>query len=316
MHSSCVRAPALATACCALTFAWVSGCRLGYEETAVLGRTVPPDTSVTGATGGEAGAAPETGGTTSDPGGAAGDVGVAGSSGGAGGTLSSGGSGGTSTGARGGASADGGSGSSKGGTGGSTGGSGASGGSGATTGSGGTSAGTSGNGGSGGTSGSSGVGGSGASAGSGSGGYAGASSLGDCVTASYGGHDYAFCDVSVNWQTAEDDCVSIGMHLARVDDAYENQFLVDNSHFSGQNKLMWLGGSDAAVEGEWRWVDAELFWLGDSGGSVQNGLYSNWYPVQPGNSPILDCAALDVTNGSNWSSVTCLGNWVFACESP
>ena len=57
---------------------------------------------------------------------------------------------------------------------------------------------------------------------------------------------------------------------------------------------LWLGGSDASVEGEWRWVEGpegeedngqgKLFWRGtglDTGGQLVNGMYENWN--KPGN---------------------------------
>ena len=35
------------------------------------------------------------------------------------------------------------------------------------------------------------------------------------------------------------------------------------------------------MEGEWRWLTGELFWLGDETGSAQNGLYENWNSGEP-----------------------------------
>jgi hypothetical protein len=133
----------------------------------------------------------------------------------------------------------------------------------------------------------------------------------------YGGGDYVFCDEAVLWTTARDDCASIGMHLVRVDDANENQFLFDNAPlYTASTRFVWFGGSDSAVEGEWRWLDGELFWLGDSAGSAPNGLFSNWYPTQPGNAPALDCMGIEVGQSTNWNSLACTGSWTFVCESP
>lgn len=51
---------------------------------------------------------------------------------------------------------------------------------------------------------------------------------------------------------------------------------------------IWVGGSDAAVEGEWRFTDGpnsgELFWVGTSTGSAQNGHYTGWGSGEPNNS--------------------------------
>lgn len=51
----------------------------------------------------------------------------------------------------------------------------------------------------------------------------------------------------------------------------------------------WIGASDAAVEGEWRWVTGPeagtLFWIGDEGvGTPVPGMFSNWNAGEPNNS--------------------------------
>ncbi len=43
----------------------------------------------------------------------------------------------------------------------------------------------------------------------------------------------------------------------------------------------WVGGSDAAVEGEWRWQDGTQFWQGNFGGSAVGGMYNNWGAGEP-----------------------------------
>ncbi len=51
---------------------------------------------------------------------------------------------------------------------------------------------------------------------------------------------------------------------------------------------IWMNGSDATVEGEWRFTggpdSGDIFWLGASGGSAQNGHYTNWSAGEPNNS--------------------------------
>lgn len=50
----------------------------------------------------------------------------------------------------------------------------------------------------------------------------------------------------------------------------------------------WIGASDAAVEGEWRWVTGPeagtLFWNGDGNGTPAPGMFSNWNAGEPNNS--------------------------------
>jgi hypothetical protein len=159
----------------------------------------------------------------------------------------------------------------------------------------------------------------GSSGAGGAGGFAGASSLGDCQSSTYGGHTYVFCDVKVTWTAARDNCASVGMQLARVDDAGENTFLGSNFYASPPLQGMWLDATDAAVEGEWRWADnGDLFWLGDKAGSAQNGLYSGWYPgSQPSaTTAVRDCVLMDINNSSHdWYDADCSFTQQYVCES-
>lgn len=62
-------------------------------------------------------------------------------------------------------------------------------------------------------------------------------------------------------------------YLATVTSESEQQFLVDafDAFPNGATPWIWIGGSDAAVDGEWRWVTGpeagQLFWKGDSKGA-------------------------------------------------
>jgi hypothetical protein len=144
-----------------------------------------------------------------------------------------------------------------------------------------------------------------------------AASLGDCRSLTYAMHSYLFCNVKVGWTDARDNCASIGMQLVRVDDSGENQFLLDNMYASAPISGIWIGASDAAVEGEWRWVDGTLFWLGAKTGMAQNGLYNDWYAgTQPaGQQASRDCAALDRNAGGGWFDSDCPVAKEYACES-
>lgn len=77
-------------------------------------------------------------------------------------------------------------------------------------------------------------------------------------------------------------------YLATITSESEQQFI--NETFDGLGGFtthgVWIGASDAEVEGEWRWVDGpeagELFWLGDEDGEAVG--YANWEPAtEPNN---------------------------------
>jgi hypothetical protein len=293
-----------------------AGCRIGYDEILVSDQNAGRD----GGTGASVGSGGSNGGTDS----AASGAGQAGADA-TGGALARGGNGGspanggtTTAGGDGGApetAGSGGAGESAGGSSGADGGvSGTSGGS------------PAGPGGEPGDGGASDAGASGASGGSGgsggttggvfgAGGFAGAASLGDCQLKDFAGHDYVFCDVNLPWTEARDNCASIGMLLVRVDDGDESQWVADNVYDSPPRQGVWIGASDAAQEGEWRWTDGTLFWLGSSSGAVQDGLFNAWYPTQPSGQEPRDCAALD-GNELGWYDLDCTIPQPYACESP
>jgi hypothetical protein len=105
------------------------------------------------------------------------------------------------------------------------------------------------------------------------------------------------------------------MRLRRAADDAENQFVAASAYLSVPMSGIWIGASDSAVEGEWRWTDGDLFWLGDRGGSVQNGLYEAWYDVQPSGQQDRHCCMLDSDGAGGWLDVNCDFLKEYACES-
>lgn len=91
----------------------------------------------------------------------------------------------------------------------------------------------------------------------------------------------------VSWQSAAAAAAAAGGYLATVTSADENDAIFS---LVG-NKVAWLGGSDAAHEGEWLWVTGESF-----------STYKNWASGEPNN--LLNEDYL-VTWGSNgtWNDI-------------
>ncbi|KUF09733.1 C-type lectin domain-containing protein [Pseudoponticoccus marisrubri] len=68
------------------------------------------------------------------------------------------------------------------------------------------------------------------------------------------GHVYLRSADRARWSEAREICAQGGGHLATVTSAAENAFLT--AHFDGSDRI-WLGGTDAAQEGTWRWITGE-----------------------------------------------------------
>ncbi len=103
------------------------------------------------------------------------------------------------------------------------------------------------------------------------------------------GHFYEFVNAgSISWTAARDAAAThkyFGLqgYLVTVTSAAESSFV--SSKLQGEG---WLGASDAAVEGEWRWVTGpeagQQFWQGLGNGSPVAGRYNNWNDIEPNNS--------------------------------
>ena len=81
----------------------------------------------------------------------------------------------------------------------------------------------------------------------------------------YNGHSYYRSTGSMTWTDARTACANMGGHLVTVTTPAENNFIF-NLWPSG-----WIGLSDEAVEGQWRWVTGEPYTWG------------NWNPGEPNN---------------------------------
>jgi alpha-tubulin suppressor-like RCC1 family protein len=103
------------------------------------------------------------------------------------------------------------------------------------------------------------------------------------------GNYYEFIPASgIRWSTAREvaetrSCNGLGGHLATITSPEENNFV----RALVTTDRAWLGGSDAAQEGIWRWISGPeagtQFWQGGPDGQPVGGAYVNWAPGQPDN---------------------------------
>jgi len=107
------------------------------------------------------------------------------------------------------------------------------------------------------------------------------------------------------------------MRLVRIDDAAENSWLVSVA-FAGITSTSsvywpWIGATDQAVVGEWRWTDGALFWMGGSNGAAQGGLYNNWVAGSPtSGGAATDCTFLQ--HSAYWADTQCTKLQPYFCE--
>lgn len=106
------------------------------------------------------------------------------------------------------------------------------------------------------------------------------------------GHWYEFIAApSITWVDADSAATGLGAgwNLASITTAAEETFII--SLITGtiaQRTHVWIGGTDAAIEGTWTWTDGESFFP------------TNWWGGEPNNSGNEDYLALDF-RGSAWA---------------
>jgi len=98
-----------------------------------------------------------------------------------------------------------------------------------------------------------------------------ASSIGTGVFNPANGHTYVLLDKSA-WTAAESQAVALGGHLVSINNAAENQFLLDNfCNGADSKRVLWIGLTDDGTEGHFRWTSGEPV------------TYTNWFTGEPNN---------------------------------
>lgn len=93
------------------------------------------------------------------------------------------------------------------------------------------------------------------------------------------GHWYQVvsAECGITWTAARDSADALGGHLVTIESTLENEFLLNQLTYPGQD--IWIGGFESS-EGVWVWVTSGEFW---NQGPTE--MYSNWYPNEPNNTP-------------------------------
>jgi Lectin C-type domain len=127
------------------------------------------------------------------------------------------------------------------------------------------------------------------------------------------GHCYTIVDALVTWAAARAACQSRGVawDLASVRSQADSNFLqgliADEA---------WLGGTDAATEATWTWVnDGVAFWQGEGlAGQALNGSFVNWFEDEPNGDATSDC--LRMLADAHWGDLECSDLRAAVCEGP
>jgi hypothetical protein len=109
------------------------------------------------------------------------------------------------------------------------------------------------------------------------------------------GHVYLPIEKYMTWKEAKAYCESLGGHLAMPKDVTVNNFIKELIKGLA-SKRFWLGATDEAVEGEWKWIDGS------------DMVYKNFPESQPDNAGGLE-HYLEIANPSTLTHVTAENWW-------
>ncbi|MBE6680243.1 MAG: hypothetical protein E7598_06970 [Ruminococcaceae bacterium] len=87
----------------------------------------------------------------------------------------------------------------------------------------------------------------------------------------FNGHTYHLYNNAKTWEEAKLACERLGGHLVTITSKEEQEFIASLIDSFGSQKQYWLGASDSAREGTWKWVTGEKW------------SYTNWDRGMPDN---------------------------------
>ena len=121
------------------------------------------------------------------------------------------------------------------------------------------------------------------------------------------GHAYIVVSDSMTWHQAEAAAQTYRFggqtgYLATITSAQENAFIYNN--LPSANRTGWLGATDEAVEGTWRWQ------TGPEAGDLLS--YTNWSAGEPNNQSNEDC--MQFVTGGQWNDISCSSSRRFVVE--
>ena len=124
-------------------------------------------------------------------------------------------------------------------------------------------------------------------------------------------YEFHYVSTSLTWQAAEDNCLSLGGHLASAHSVEEQESLLA----LGGTSRYWIGGNDIATEGSWMWSDGTPWdytaWCGPEPNNMGNedcvenhGTHLCWNDRPCGTTQRSICKLLVATDSSTATGTT------------
>ncbi|NWX19669.1 CL17A protein, partial [Aegotheles bennettii] len=110
---------------------------------------------------------------------------------------------------------------------------------------------------------------------------------------------YFFSAATKPWVAAKEFCATVGAHLAIVDTEQENKFLANHIM---NDRVFWLGMTDAHQEGDWQWVNGRSLSL------------SFWNSGEPNNAGHHGEDCVTIYSNGRWNDDVCSNSHPWICE--
>ena len=121
-----------------------------------------------------------------------------------------------------------------------------------------------------------------------------------------------FCPVPLPFDIADQTCRTHGLRLARVD-SQDVGWVLDRASALNLGHHF-IGASDEAGEGQWRWLDGELFWVGRNDGMpAYDGAFEHWAEFEPNGLVGENCVV--VLPDGHWNDVICDMPHGYVCKA-
>jgi hypothetical protein len=134
----------------------------------------------------------------------------------------------------------------------------------------------------------------------------------ECTAYTYAAHTFAICQRPYTYAEAKALCATMQMHLAKITDAAENDWLNAVANPTGTEPPIWIGTDDLTTPGDFYWPDGTQLWTGGAAGHAVGGAYTNWQNGAPRD--MGNCAYLAVFG--TWFATKCTSGLRAICESP
>ncbi|XP_032634583.1 C-type lectin domain family 4 member A-like isoform X1 [Chelonoidis abingdonii] len=115
----------------------------------------------------------------------------------------------------------------------------------------------------------------------------------------------------MNWGDSETNCTGMGSHLVVINTGTEQDFIFNwakRTFTSFSDRSYYIGLTDQAEEGQWRWVDQTPY----------NETAAFWRQNEPSNGNMENCAVMHIetkANRKNWNDIPCSTEVHRVCET-